>query len=219
MRDPQGFLHDLQHILVHVYRTISDIHDEKAGDDGVTFGTLVYRRSWAQIESQLPMRHPDIMVARPDGSLAIYTPGPELKIYKGGSGPTFEIETYDPEAGSDTKRRTVERNERQLTLFDANTSHFGEDIDAGLAAPCWFVLHYGNPQDGFLGMGIGAPRQSTIDEPQWLFTFALPDMCADRGCSRVPESGVSVAPSPNVPSYDQMPEPMVRIRPIAKDDE
>ena len=213
-----GFLHDLQHILANVYRTIADSHDEASGHDAITFGTLVYRCSWAQLEWELPVRHPDVTVGRPDKSLTVYTPGPELKVYKGGSGPTFEIEEYDPEAGSDTKRRTVERNERQLTLFDPDSTQFGGNIDAGLAAPVWFVLHYGNPQDGFLGLGIGAPRQSSIVDPQWLFTFSLPDLCADRGCGEAPDTGdVSVALRPNVPSYDQMPEPTIRIEPISDD--
>ena len=222
--DPEGFLHDLQHILTDVYRANVDRYDETLGDDKITFGSLVYRNSWFQLERDLPVSHPDVRVDRPNGSLTIHTPGPGLKVYKGGSGPTFEIEEYDPESGSVTKQRTVELNERQLTLFNPDSTHFAGNIDAGLAAPVWFVVHYGNPVDGFLGMGIGAPRQSSIEDPQWLFTFLLPDLCADRGCGEDPNAagGVSVAPSPLLPSgpsYDQMPEPTIRIEPISVDDE
>ena len=214
-----GFLHDLQHTLTGVYRTNVDRHDKALGDDPITFGALVYRNSWAQIEWNLPVHHADVRVDRPDGSLTIYTGGPELKVYKGGSGPKFELEEYNPDSGSVTKRRTVERNERQLSLFPDST-HFAGSIDAGLAAPVWFVVHYGNPQDGFLGMGIGAPRQSSIEDPLWMFTFPLPDLCADRVCGEAPDAGdVSVAPSPNLPSYDQIPEPTIRIEPISKDAE
>ena len=211
LRDPVGFLRDLQHILIRVYRGNVDRHDEKFGDDAITFGALTYRNSWAQLERYLPKYHADVRAERPDRSLTIYTGGPELKVYKGGSGPTFEIEEYDPDSGSVTKRRTVEKNENQLSLFPESDSIAGS-VDAGLAAPVWFVVHYGNPQDGFLGMGIGAPRQFSVEDPQWLFTFLLPDLQGDTGF-------VSVARSPNTPSYDQMPEPAIRVDPISKDAE
>lgn len=211
LTDAEGFLRDLQHILIQVYQVNVDRHDEGFGDDAITFGTLIYRNSWAQIQHHLPRLHADVRVERPEGSLTIYTGGPELKVYKGGSGPRFEIEEYNPDSGSVTKRKTVERNERQLSLFSASDYISGR-VDAGLAAPVWFVVHYGNPQEGFLGMGIGAPLQSSVEDPQWLFTFLLPDLQGDTG-------DVSVARSPNTPSYDQIPEPVIRIDPISKDAE
>ncbi len=215
LRDASGFLHDVQHIIADVYRTNVDRHDKGLGDDAITFGALVYRNSWAQLEWSLPAQHAEVRVERPDGSLTIYTGGPELKVYKGGSGPTFEIEEYNPDSGSLTKRRTVERNERQLSLFPDTTS-FAGGIGAGLDAPVWFVVHYGNSEDGFLGMGIGAPRQSSTEDPQWLFTYLIPDLCAARGCTESPDArDISVEPSRHRPPYDQMPEPTIRIEPIS----
>lgn len=203
-----------------MYRTNVDRHDRALGDDPITFGALVYRNSWAQIEESLTKLHDDVWAERPDGSLTIHTGGPELKVYKGGSGPKFELEEYNPDSGSVTKRRTVARNEHQLSLFPESVDSAGI-IEAGLAAPVWFVVHYGNPEDGFLGMGIGAPRQSSsLEDPQWMFTFTLPDLCADRGCSVDQYAGdVSVAASPNFPSYEEMPEPTIRIEPISIDAE
>lgn len=215
LRHPSGFLHDVQHIIADVYRTNVDRHDKALGDDAITFGALVYRNSWAQLEWSLPVQHAEVSVERPDGSLTIYTGGPELKVYKGGSGPTFEIEEYNPDSGSLTKRKTVERNERQLRLFPDSAALMG-DVSVGLDAPVWFIVHYGNSEDGFLGMGIGAPRQSSTEDPQWLFTFLVPDLCAARGCTEPPDPhDVSVVPSPNPPPYDQMPEPTIRIEPIS----
>ena len=218
LADPAGFLHDLQHVIDDVYRANGDRYDEAIGDDRTVYGTSIWRHSWWRIEERLYMRHPDVNVARPENSLTITTPGGlEIKVYRGGSDPSFKLDDYDPGSGSITKQRNVARNEfQQLSLFDRDRAGLGE-YAARLGAPVWYIVHYGGPLEGLLGMWIGAPRAVTSGS-RYFFTLRLPDFCAERGCEEDGETlgGVSVVPGPGGPpgpSYDQILEPRIRIEP------
>ena len=218
LEDPEGFLHDLQHILDDVYRANGERYDEAIGDDRTLHGLSIWRHSWWRIEEHLSGRHPDVTVARPGNSLTITTAGGlEIKVYRGGSDPSFKLEGYDPGSGSITKRRNVARNKfQQLSLFDRDRIGLGEHA-ARLGLPVWYIVHYGGPLEGLLGMWVGAPRGRTSGS-RYFFTLRLPDFCAERGCGEDGDAlgGVSVAPSPggpSGPSYDQISEPRILIEP------
>ena len=221
LADPEGFLHDIYHTLEEVYRVNSDRHDEEAGDDKTTFGTLVYRNSWAILEQVIPRYHPDVQIDRPKNSLEIRTPSRRLKVYRGGSDKEFCFETYDPINGSITQRQLIRLNElerHQLSLFEQQTRTKG--LDARLNLPCWFILHDGNPEEGLLDVRIGAPLPSTSTNVAWSFILPLPDLCAVRGCRPGNMDGVSIEPNPPFnqvgPSYNQLVEPQVLIKPNIK---
>lgn len=131
LADPEGFLHDVCHILREVYRTNRDRHDEELGDDMTTFGIQIYRNSWYKLEMELPVLHSEVEASRPKGSLEIRTPMKCLKIYRGGSDKQSWIEEYDPANGSVTKQQIVELNEleiNQLDLFEQHNTDGAIDI-------------------------------------------------------------------------------------------
>ena len=220
LEDPLGFLHEIYHTLVEVYRMNGDRHDETVGDDRITFGQLTFRNSWAQIEQALRSSGLQVWTSRPRGSLTIHTPGRDLKVYRGGSDERFAIENYDPESGSLTRQQIAENNTYQLSLFEPSPPRDGRaGIDVRLSPRDWFIVHSGNPDDGLLKVWIGAPLiPENPSQSPWSFVLPLPDLCAERGCGgHHPDSGVSIEPSPhqpNSPSYDQIAEPNVRIERI-----
>ena len=143
-----------------------------------TFGFLVYRNSWAQHEERLPV-YQGGSTGRPDGSLIIYTPGPELKVYCGGSDRTCDIYEYEFRNGSVAKVEFVNRNWTR-SLFSQGEADDPSYLDS------WFLVHYGDPDEGYCGAWICAPRWPTGENPsQWAFAFRLPDLCADRGCGGI----------------------------------
>ena len=218
LEDPMGFLHKVHHAIAEAYRINGERHDETVGDDNMTFAQLMYRNSWAQIEQTL-MSYEGVRTSRPRGSLTIDTPGRDLKVYRGGSDERFSIENYDPDTGSLTKLEITRNNAYQLNLFEQNPlPDHDENIDARLSPKTWFIVHSGNPDDGLLRVWIGAPtRPDNLSQSPWSFVLALPDLCDERGCGgRRTDSGVSLEPSPHQPpgpSYDQIPEPEVRVEP------
>ena len=216
--DPMEFLHEVYHAIAETYRMNSDRHDETVGDDNMTFAQLMYRNSWAQIE-QILESYDGVRTSRPRGSLTLHTPGRDLKVYRGGSDKRFSIEDYDPETGSLTKQEIAEHNAYQLNLFEQNPlpDHDG-NMDARLSPTTWFIVHSGNPDDGLVRLWIGAPtKPESPSQSPWSFVLPLPDLCAERGCGgHRPDSGVSLEPSPHQPhgpSYDQIPEPEIRVEP------
>ena len=52
LEDPEGFLHDLQHILDDVYRANGERYDEAIGDDRTLHGLSIWRHSWWRIEER-----------------------------------------------------------------------------------------------------------------------------------------------------------------------
>ena len=222
LEDSMGFLHEVYHTISETYRINSDRHDDTVGDDNMTFAQLMYRNSWAQTEQALE-NYDGVQTSRPRGSLTIHTPGRDLKVYRGGSDRHFSIESYDPETGSLTRQEITENNAYQLSLFEQNPlPDDDEHIDARLSPKTWFIVHSGNPDDGLLRIWIGAPtRPESPSQSPWSFVLPLPDLCAQRGCSgHRPDSGVSLEPSPHQPhgpSYDQIPEPEIRVEPRTED--
>lgn len=218
LEDPVGFLHEIYHAIAETYRINSDRHDETVGDDNMTFAQLMYRNSWAQIEQTLES-YDGIWTSRPRGSLTIHTSERYLKVYRSGSDKHVSIENYDPETGSLTKQQITETNANQLRLFEQNPlPDHDENIDARLSPKTWFIVHSGNPDDGLLRVWIGAPtKPENPSQSPWSFVMPLPDLCTERGCGgHRPDSGVSLEPSPHQPhgpSYDQIPEPEVRVEP------
>ena len=221
LQDPMGFLHEVYHAIAETYRINSERHDEAVGDDNMTFAQLMYRNSWAQAEQALES-YDGVRTSRPRGSLTIHTPGRDLKVYRGGSDEHFSIESYDPETGSLTRQEIAENNAQQLSLFEQDPlSDDDEHIDARLSPKTWFIVHSGNPDDGLLRIWIGAPtRPEDPSQSPWSFVLPLPDLCAEQGCGgHRPDSGVSLEPSPHQPqgpSYDQIPEPEIRVEPITE---
>ena len=218
--DPLGFLHEIYHILSGVYRMNGQRHDESVGDDMTTFAHLVYRNSWAQLELKLPAVDQAISTVRPNNSLAIRTPGPSLKVYRGGRDETFDIESYDCKSGSITKLGFARENERQLNLFSQHDDA-ELDVDQRLSPDGWFLVHSGNPDDGLLNVWIGAPRQPTLaDLSSWSFVFHLPNLCEAYGCGEGGGSGgLAVEPSPVQPSgpaFDELAEPDLDLAPRSK---
>ena len=220
LEDPTGFLHEIYHTLVEVYRINGERHDEAVGDDRITFGQLTFRNSWAQIEQALRGFGLQVSTSRPRGSLTIHTPARDLKVYRGGSDERFAIENYDPESGSLTRQQIVENNTYQLRLFEPSPPMGdGACIDVRLCPRVWFIVHSGNPEDGLLKVWIGAPLiPENPSQSRWSFVLPLPNFCAERGCGgHLSDSGVSIEPSPhqpNGPSHDQLAEPNVRIERI-----
>lgn len=217
MDDPLGMLHEIYHVLDGVYLMNAQRHDENVGDDMATFAQLIYRNSWAQLESTLPLYDREISASRPNNSLVIHTPGPDLKVYRGGRDESFDIELYDFNTGSITKRSLARDNELQLSLFD-----FGQteilDEDRSLTPNGWVFVHSGNPDDGLVSVWIGAPRTNAgVHDSAWSFVFQLPDLCEQYGCRGTDGSGgLRVEPSPvgpSGPSYDALPEPEIVVHP------
>ncbi len=218
MEDPLGFLHEIYHIVAGVYDMNSQRHDETVGDDMATYAQLIYRNSWSQLELTLPLFSYDIWASRPKNSLVIHTPGPDVKVYRGGSDQTFDIELYDFETGSITKQVFARSNDTQLNLFDHDHQLDASDLDRRLAPDGWVIVHSGNPNDGLLNMWIGAPRTPTeTDDSTWSFVCPLPNLCQQYGCGGSETTGgLSVEPSPHGPSgpsFDALPEPEIHIEP------
>lgn len=221
--DPEGLLHEVQHTLSNVYRMNGDRYDESVGDDMGSFGFNVYKTSWHQLEKVLPGFDSALSTLRPNNSLTVFTPGPQMKVYRGGANENFDIESYDLESGSMTKRRIPARNTKQLSLFEQESESNGDEEVGVLDVDGWVIVHSGNPDEGLLGIWIGAPRIPSDEDPStWAFIFHLPDLCAARNCGGGSIGGVHVEPSPVVPSgpgHHQQPVPEIVVERRNKNDQ
>jgi hypothetical protein len=179
--DPERLLHTIYHELRRIYRVNAERYDEVIGDDGSTFGFCVYRNSWHAVEEALAQFGSGVETSRPNNSLVITTPGPLLKLYRGGVDETFDIESYDTSSGSETKQRYTAHNSHQLAfdlgLEPVETQRQAKDLDH------WMIVHSGNHESGLKHVWMGAPRTSDADNPSpWAFVIHLPDLCDLRSC-------------------------------------
>jgi len=215
--DPEGFLHQIQHTLAEVYRVNGDRFDQSVGDDPSVFGFGIYKNSWFQLGRDLPAFDSVVRVSYPKGSMTIHTPGPWLKFYRGGADETFDLEQYELDQNSSTKRSIPARNAYQLDLFNqAEPPPDQVDEPGPLDLGGWVAVHSGNPDTGLASVWLGAPQMPTYESPSpWAFIFHLPDLCVARGCGGYGSGGVSVAgpPAPGQgPGHAEREEPELDVR-------
>lgn len=180
--DPERLLHTIYHELRRTYQVNAGRHDESIGDDGSTFGFNVYRHSWFAVERELAEFGNGVEVGRPNNSLVISTPGPSLKLYRGGANEDFDIEMYDTSSGSETKQRYTKHNADQL-VFDLGLDAVQAALDAQ-NLDHWMIVHSGDHEVGLQHVWMGAPRTPTADNlSPWAFVVHLPDLCGLRGCT------------------------------------
>lgn len=203
-------------------------YDSSVGDDMGLFGYAIYKNSWFQLERDLKAFDQAVEASHPRSSLTIKTGGPHLKFYRGGADETFDIETYELDSTSITKRDIPANNAYQLDIFSQNQTTESEQAELGpLDLTGWITVHSGNPDDGLLSVWMGAPRMPTYDNPSpWAFVFHMPDLCAARGCHGGQSGfGVSITPPPSAPrgpSHGDRQEPdlgIERHKPDESDDE
>lgn len=163
--DPAAVVGAIVDALAEVYEFNRHRHNEDAGDDAQTFGFLVYRNGWAAIEERLAAL-PGVRTSRPKNSLSIaLTGGKRLHVYRGGAETDYDIDDFNPESGTFTKRSISAANSMQLSLFaDEEAS---DDVIGGLVD--LMVVHAGNADVGLTGVWIGAPAVQSDTSSPWVF--------------------------------------------------
>jgi hypothetical protein len=205
-------LADLAKIVVPLLRRTYDInaarHDPQVGDDGVTFGSAIYRNSWFQLEQALT---DDVVwfTARPDGSLTISNGDLRVHVYRCGNDEHTDLDAFrlDDAPASLTKRSIAVANTAQLTLalFDEEQPAASPALPPSLRE--LVIIHAGNPDDGCCGVWVGAPLriEETITASPWAWIQSLWQI--DR-----PTQGATTIDLADHLRHDQLPEPDLDIR-------
>jgi hypothetical protein len=190
--------------LNEVYEFNRHRHNEDAGDDAQTFGFLVYRNGWAAIEERLATV-PEVRTSRPRNSLLIALDGGKrLRTYRGGGEDEYDIDDFDPESGTFTKRSVSAANTRQLSLFDCH----GVDEDAFSHLADLMIVHVGNPEVGLTGVWIGAPALQEDTASPWAF---VGQVFPSTGAATLAPGDRAVPPAPS--PFNERIAPVVRLEP------
>ena len=202
---------NLADTFVPVFKRVYDInaarHDPLVGDDGVTFGSLMYRNSWFQIEQALSGVD-GWSTARPDGSLTITHGDQRYHVYSCGPDEAVDVDAFrlDDASASLTKRAIVSANSSQMRL----ALEFAADPSVALSPEVGLnelvIIHAGNPDDGCCAVWVGAALAvgDTSGSP-WASIVQL--WCIERS-----EQLVTVAETAAQRRHDQMPEPDLDLR-------
>lgn len=142
--------------LRHVYAINSERYDAELGDDGLTFGVMVWRNSWFQLEAAV-QDLPEVVTARPDGSLVMRIGDVRLHTYKVGNTEELNINNVRI-SGTATKDKIVHSNAEQLQLFSTMAPASGP--------PNLVFVHAGNSFDGLCAAWVGAPTEDEAG-PSW----------------------------------------------------
>ena len=203
-QDPGSVVDAIVEALTEVYEFNRHRHNEDAGDDAQTFGFLVYRNGWAAIEEHLASVR-GVRTSRPRNSLLIALDGGKrLRTYRGGGDDHYDIDDFDPESGTFTKRSVSAANTRQLSLFDNN--EIDDDTISRLAD--LVIVHAGNPEVGLTGVWIGAPALQEDTASPWAFVGRVfPSTAA---AAQAP--GDDAMPPTPTPFHERL-APVVRLEP------
>jgi hypothetical protein len=180
--------------LRHVYEMDSRAFDPTVGDNSQLFGLGIWHHGWFFIDQVLE-DWPEALVTHEDNSHRIRVFGLTLAVYKGGD--LVEESIYEVNFnGSATKKQYAREN--QLRLFPLESVERPEDETAFDLTELWLV-HFGNPREGFVKLYIGAPTFDELDRPCWAWYRRVDEGGpGGGGGERVPDE-----PEP----YDARPEP------------
>jgi hypothetical protein len=210
---PEEF-ESLHGVAIAAIRRTYDInaerYDAEVGDDGMVFGTNVYRNSWYLLEQAIETLEA-WSSARPQGSLVITGAGLRVHVYRYGEDADVDLEGFrlDGNDASATQRNIAESNTLQLRFpgFEA-TSDRPVVADHELCE--LVIVHAGNPDDGCCGIWIGAPiAAEEITRSPWSWIEPL-------WVAEPLQAGVAKPdPTPTAgPRHHELPEPVIALETI-----
>lgn len=210
----QQFVSTAVRVIRRVYEDNAERHDPAVGDDATTFGFILYRNSWFQLEQEVALLD-SFTSARPSGSLVITGQGVRLHVYRFGNDASVNIDGFrlDEESQSVTKQMIARSNADQMALDFADAEESLPLSDPTLVEDLrdLVIVHAGNPDDGCCRIWLGAPV--TADDTSssgWAWQETV--WMIEPG-----ESAADLGPaSPATPPHHTMPEPEIELRPVAE---
>jgi hypothetical protein len=135
------------------HRVATDNHKPDLGFDGFTYGTTAWRLSTRWIIHEISLL-PNASAREITNSLRVFADGFIISVYAGGSDLNWDLDTFDFDRGTPTKRAIPRRNALNLQLS------FDDLEDPILQTPEALdeltVVHCGNPQDELAAVYVGA---------------------------------------------------------------
>lgn len=193
-------------ILRRVYGQNARRHDPLIGDDGMTFGTNVYRNSWAQIEERIA-EIDGWESSRPEGSLLVTNGRERIHLYKAGGDEFVDMTQFrlDGAQASDTQLQIARSNQLVLDLFP--NKPLGQEATVELSE--FVVVHAGNSDDGCCAVWFGAPAASQSASP---WAWGPQTVWQLNRASAVP-----VVSSSDRPRHRDLVEPELDVQPVEDD--
>jgi len=135
------------------YRVNADDHKESRGDTARLFGMKIYEHQRFRLEGRFD-DDTVICLDESNGSYSLLVGPLRIGVYKVGNLASEDIQYRFPE-GSPTKLGYGERNQDQLTLFDA-PAEGPLPAEAAYALNDLTIAHFGNPRERLVKWYIGA---------------------------------------------------------------